>query len=179
MNEDGYGECDSTRQSSAAMQLICQPRPGRTRRAGAGRRMALRSRERRVREYRIISCDKRRKHTSSKDRTGLKSGMRRPAWSWWCIHSPSSLTSVVLLLLYFVVQVGEERSHRSLGQVPPLGSASTCVIRGGAAVRSHNVQEEKRMKPSSVLRALCLARNTALVAAYPCIVRCCRNMLSR
>ena len=36
--------------------------------------------------------------------------------------------------------MGEERSHRSLGQVPPLGSASTCVIRGGAAVRSHNVQ---------------------------------------
>ena len=37
-------------------------------------------------------------------------------------------------------KVKEERSHRSLGQVPPLGSASTCVIRGGAAVWSHNVQ---------------------------------------
>ena len=42
------------------MRLICQPRPSRTRRAGAGKRMALRSRERRVREYRIISCDKKK-----------------------------------------------------------------------------------------------------------------------
>lgn len=102
------------------MQLICQPRPGRTRRAGAGKRMALRSRERRVREYRIISCDKRRKHTSSKDRTGLKSGMRRPAWSWWCIQSPSSLTSVVLSAVVFCCSGGR-------GAKPPVAGPSAAV----------------------------------------------------
>ena len=153
------------------MQLICQPRPGRTRRAGAGERMALRSRERRVREYRIISCDKRRKHTSSKDRTGLKSGMRRPAWSWWCIQSPSSLTSVVLSAVVFCCSGGR-------GAKPPVAGPSAAVglskyvcdpWRCGRAESQctgvSQCREEKRMKPSSVLRALCLARNTALVAA--------------
>ena len=50
------------------------------------------------------------------------------------------------------------------------------AVRACAAVRSHNTQallgasrcRRKRMKPTSVLRALsCLAQNTALVAAYP------------
>ena len=68
----------------------------------------------------IISCDKRRKHTSSKDRTGLKSGMRRPAWSWWCIQSPSSLTSVVLSAVVFCCSGGR-------GAKPPVAGPSAAV----------------------------------------------------